>query len=367
MLRAARRDPQIILTKFFLPYLQQNYQDSLEVMRDAQLVLTNSVAFGSKLAAETLALPHIGVVLQPYTLLSAFDPPLISNAELLSKLAYRLGPASTRAALQIGRWISARWAAPIHQFRRQIGLPETDAHPFFEGQFTGARAVGLYSRLLGDIQPDFPPHFVLAGFAFYDGPAQGTELNAQLERFLENADPPLVFTRGTSAVYDSDRFAHVAIEAVQQLQQRAILVLDDDQRLALQSRLPRDILVTGYLPYSTVFRRAKAIVHHGGIGTTAQALRSGRPQLIAPYFVDQPDNAARVRRLGVARVIDHGAWTTSRAARELRALLNDAELGMRAQAVAREISQERAVETVATLAAELLGLPLFKAAARSLH
>jgi hypothetical protein len=47
--------------------------------------------------------------------------------------------------------------------------------------------------------------------------------------------------------------------------------------------------------------------------------------------------------------------------------LNDAELGMRAQAVAREISQERAVETVATLAAELLGLPLFKAAARSLH
>ncbi len=54
-----------------------------------------------------------------------------------------------------------------------------------------------------------------------------------------------------------------------------------------------------YVPFSKVLPRAAALVHHGGIGTTAQALAAGVPQLVVPFAHDQPDNAARVRRLGV--------------------------------------------------------------------
>ena len=58
-----------------------------------------------------------------------------------------------------------------------------------------------------------------------------------------------------------------------------------------------------YAPYSALFSRASLVVHQGGVGTTAQCLRAGRPMLIMPYSHDQPDNARRMRRMGVARVI----------------------------------------------------------------
>jgi rhamnosyltransferase subunit B len=354
MLRAAKRRPQIILTKFFLPYLRQSYEDSLAVLADAGLVLTNTVAFGAKLAAERLRLPHLGVVLQPYTLLSAFDPPLVGNAQWLSRMAYRGGMLSTRAFLKVGRIVASTWARPIHQFRRQIGLPQTRLNPFFEGQYLGARPVGLYSKLLGDIQPDFPNRFVIAGFAFYDGQPRGRDADSGLESFLEQGPPPLTFTQGTSAVHDSERFARVAIEAVEQLKERAILVLDDELRVRLQPRISQNVLLTGYLPYSKIFGRSKAIIHHAGVGTMAQALRSGRPQLITPYFADQPDNAARVERLGIARVIPPGHWSAHRVAHELRSITMDTALAARAASVAQQIERERAVDTVVRIAVEAL-------------
>jgi len=101
MLRAAKKRPQIILTKLILPYLQQSYDDAMLAMAGAQLVITSSIALGAKLAAEKLGVIHIGVVLQPSVLLSSFDPPLLGNAPRLSKLAYAGGFGTTQAFLRI--------------------------------------------------------------------------------------------------------------------------------------------------------------------------------------------------------------------------------------------------------------------------
>jgi rhamnosyltransferase subunit B len=86
----------------------------------------------------------------------------------------------------------------------------------------------------------------------------------------------------------------------------------------------------------------------------AQALRSGRPQLITPYFVDQPDNAARVERLGIARVVSSGNWSAHRVAQELRSITTDAALSARAASVAQQIERERGVDTVVRIAVEAL-------------
>src|SRR5581483_3849943 len=103
---------------------------------------------------------------------------------------------------------------------------------------------------------------------------------------------------------------------------------------------PESIFVADYVPYSSIMPRCAAIVHQGGIGTTAQALRAGRPMLVVPWSHDQPDNAERVRRLGVARVANRARYTAQRAERELRILLEEKRYDDRARRIAEEIAGE---------------------------
>jgi len=86
-------------------------------------------------------------------------------------------------------------------------------------------------------------------------------------------------------------------------------------------------------------------VHQGGVGTTAQCLRAGRPMLIMPYSHDQPDNARRMRRLGAARVVLRSRYTAKRVARVLRAMLAEPEYEEEAQKAAQEIASENGAST----------------------
>jgi rhamnosyltransferase subunit B len=352
-MRAARRRPQVILQRFVLPYLEQSYEDALAIVDGAALVFASSLSFGARLAAETLRVPSVAVVLQPSMLWSATDPTLFGD-HATARWLHAGGPGVNRAALGVIRRISRHWGRPIERFRRRLGQP-AGGHPLFEGQWDGAaRVLGLYSALLGDRQPDHPANLLVAGFSFYDG---GGELPLSLRQFMDDGPPPLVFTLGTSAVHDSRQFVTVALAALEALRERAVLVLDEDQCRYWQSRVSGRVYVSAYLPYSEVFPRARLIVHHGGIGTTAQALRAGRPQLIAPYFVDQPDNAMRVKRLGAGRVVPHARWTAATLMRELQSLREDTAIAQRATAMAAHIMAEDGATTAARLARELLRTP----------
>jgi UDP:flavonoid glycosyltransferase YjiC (YdhE family) len=83
------------------------------------------------------------------------------------------------------------------------------------------------------------------------------------------------------------------------------------------------------------------VVHQGGVGTTAQALRAGRPMLVVPFGFDQPDNATRVTRLGVARTLARSRYTSARVARELSALLADPRSASLAAKIAPHLRAER--------------------------
>ncbi len=141
---------------------------------------------------------------------------------------------------------------------------------------------------------------MVAGFTFYDGTQGGAELTPELKQFLDAGEPPIVFTLGSAAVMTPGSFYQESIQAAKLLNRRAVLLIGKN---APPENLPDDILAVSYAPYSQIFPYACAIVHQGGIGTTAQALRAGRPTLVMPYSHDQPDNAARVERLGTSRTI----------------------------------------------------------------
>jgi UDP:flavonoid glycosyltransferase YjiC (YdhE family) len=103
--------------------------------------------------------------------------------------------------------------------------------------------------------------------------------------------------------------------------------------------------VAEYAPYSALFSRASVVVHHGGVGTTAQCLRAGKPMLIMPYSHDQPDNARRMQRLKVAKVIEKKRFTPARVARKLNLILGDAGFAEQGKFVAQQLAREDGART----------------------
>ena len=202
--------------------------------------------------------------------------------------------------------------------------------------------LALFSRFLADRQPDWPPQTVITGFPFYEEGGDAG-MAAGLAEFLNNGEPPVVFTLGSSAVRDAGPFYEHGAAAAVKLARRAVLVIGEDPRNRPAS-LPKGMIAVEYASFSRLFPRALAVVHQGGVGTTAEALRSGRPMPVVPFAVDQPDNASRVTRLGVARTIPRRRATPSRVATELRHLLDDPAYMQKASEVGEGIRREEGVQ-----------------------
>jgi UDP:flavonoid glycosyltransferase YjiC (YdhE family) len=200
----------------------------------------------------------------------------------------------------------------------------------------------MFSRWLAAPQPDWPASAVATGFLCFDddGP---DGLPPELARFLEAGPPPVVFTLGSSAVHDPGRFYEHGAEAARRLGLRSVLLVGREPRWK-PSALPQDCAVFDYAPYSQLFPRCAAIVHQGGVGTTAQCLRAGKPMLVMPFSHDQPDNAARVTRLGLARTLPRSA-SVRRMTRDLHSLLSDPGFAARAASIGEKVRAEDGAAT----------------------
>jgi rhamnosyltransferase subunit B len=351
---------EFVMRKLILPYLRQSYEDMMTATQGASLVVTSSFAFGATLAAQKRALPYINVALQPIMIPSVYDPPSMISFPRLSRLHPRLARKLIGALSAAMHRRIAPWAQPIHDLRHELGLPAAQANPLLEGQLSPYGTIGLYSPLLGAVQPDFAPHTSIAGFAYYDSENGGAQrLEPALERFLRAGPAPLVFTLGSQAVHNAGNFYSESLAAARELRQRAVILVGPGGRSQLPAELPAEIMACSYAPYSLLFPNAAAIIHHGGVGTTAQALRAGRPQLVVPFWGDQPDNAARVARLGVARTLARKHYRAARLRKELAALAGQPSYAARAAQVGRTVARENGAEQTARLIDALLrkGVP----------
>jgi rhamnosyltransferase subunit B len=351
--RVVRRS-DFLFRKLVMPYLRAAYEDMLSATADADLVLSSSLAFGARLAAEKRGIPWIAVVLQPMMFLSAYDPPVVPGLQWMSRLLRELGPAPTRHALRLLKMAVNTVFGPLHALRADLGLPPGAQDPLFDGQFSAPGAIGLYSKLLGDVQPDYPQPCSIVGFATFDseeGPS--ALLDPKLNEFLNSGAAPLVFTLGSLVVNSPGGFYRESVCASRLLGRRAVLLAGEKAGELAHLNSPQ-VFVCPYAPHSQLFPRAAAIVHHGGIGTLAQALRSGRPQLIVPHFADQPDNAARALRLGVARVASPGGYRAAPVSRDLGRLLGEGCYLARAQETAAALAAEDGAARAARIVLDTL-------------
>jgi rhamnosyltransferase subunit B len=166
------------------------------------------------------------------------------------------------------------------------------------------------------------------------------EADSELMQFLNADEPPLVFTLGSSAVITPGNFYRESIQAANRLNRRAVLLMGKN---APPENLSKNIIAVNYAPYSQIFSRASVVVHQGGIGTTAQALRAGCPTLIVPYSHDQPDNAARVERLGTSRTLSRKQYSTPQIVKELSELFANPNYAARAREIGHLIQTEDGV------------------------
>lgn len=329
---------EFAVRRIAMPFLKAAYDTMAQACADADLVVTHTSAFAARLAAEKLRLPWLSAVLAPFAFMSEFDPPLLLASPTLEQIRKHAGVGLERAVIHVLKLWAAPWTDTYRRMREELGLP-AQPNPLFEGQFSPLGTLALYSKLFGAPQPDFPRRTTITGFSFFDASASARGLDPALGRFLEAGPPPLVFTVGSALIHEPRGFFEAAAGAAYMLGRRAVLLAgaDDPQ---LRKLAGRDIYVaSGFVPHSAIFPRADAVIHHGGVGTTAQALRAGRPELVVPYTADQPDNAMRLARMGVSRTLPIGMFTARRAALEI------ARLSARGY-------QRRARETAVALAAE---------------
>lgn len=233
----------------------------------------------------------------------------------------------------------------FNRWRASHGLPPV--HRAFKEWLNSPRLViGMFPEWYGPRQPDWPEHFHQASFPLWDDP-HGSPMDAGLAAFLDAGAPPVVASPGSANRHAAPFFA-AAAEALRRLGRRGLFLTGFSEQLP--SHLPATILHRPYAPFSAVLPRSAALVHHGGIGTAAQAFAVGVPQLVMPMGFDQPDNALRAEREGVARWLTPSRFTGERVTRALDTLLNDAAV---ARAVALCRDRLRGVNGIA-MAADLV-------------
>ena len=341
---------QVLVRDLLMPHLRESHQQLRAAAVDCDLLISHPLTFMLQVVAAEQRKPWLCTVLAPASFLSRNDPPALAPINSL-QIARRMGPWAYNPLLRFIRGRVRSWERELHAYRRELGLPASDKVMVFEGQFSPQGTLALFDAALMRPQPDWPAHTRICGAPLYDGSVADPQVLTQLQRFLAAGDAPIVFALGSSAVWLGGNFWSAAAEAATQLGRRAILVTGTSS----VPQLPASIRAFDYLPYSQVFPHASVVVHQAGIGTLSQALRAGRPQLITPVWFDQPDNAARAVKLGVARTLPFRRVTAARLVQQLRPLLAESAYVRAAQTQAAALNAFDGAGVAARYISEALG------------
>jgi rhamnosyltransferase subunit B len=338
-----RRSFPLLVREGITPLLRPLF-DIIAAADPARTVVAAScLTVGARVAQEALGVPMATLLLQPSMLRSAHRSPVLAGVRPPDWIP----PAWKRRYYGlIDRLVIDPVLVPaVEPLRRELGLPPQRRH-FDRWLFSTTRTIGLFPDWFAEPQPDWPPQVRLAGFIRFDPAdvaptaAQTAELR-EMEDFLAAGEAPLVFTPGSAMKQGRDFFA-AAAEAAGRLGRRAVLLTRFPEQLP--DRLPRGVRHFGYLPLARLLPRAAALVHHGGIGTMAQALAAGIPQMVMPLAFDQFDNAWRLERLGVAASLSAARFRGPTLARKLAVLLDDAALAGRCRNLAARMDNAASLE-----------------------
>jgi UDP:flavonoid glycosyltransferase YjiC (YdhE family) len=338
-----------VIARYMEPMLRRVYDAIVKHYRRGEtIVAAGTLAFGARIAQERLGYAMATIHLQPVMFRSGFQAPVLPSFPM-----YDWMPTWWKHSLF---WLADHlvvdrvYGPPINALRKEVGLPPV--RRLFDGWFhSPQRIIGLFPEWFAPLQPDWPAQLRLTSFPRHDGRLD-EDLPADVRAFLDAGEPPLVFTPG-SAMAQGRRFFEQSLHACRLLGRRAMFVTQYLENIP--ERLPDNVRHFHYVPFGRLLPHAAAMIHHGGIGTSSQALAAGVPQLVMPFTHDQPDNAARLRRLGVARQLPAAKYRGPVAARLLDELLRSPAVARHCKVQSERLAREDPWEETCRLLEELTG------------
>ena len=315
-------------------FLRRQYDLLSQLVTGETVLVANPGVFAARLVHEKRGTPLANVLLQPGLIPSSIAPPIMQGFSFLNRAPRPVWKMFWRALDVVGYVLVGR---DLNRLRAALGLKPM--RRIFQNWLSPQLALGMFPEWYGQPQADWPPQIRLTGFPMFDA-RPDNDLSPGLLEFCRAGTPPIAFTFGTGMAHPAGLFG-ASLEACKVLGRRGVFLTK--HRNALPTVLPSSILFCAFAPFQKLFPLCAAVVHHGGVGTVANAMASGTPQLIQPICFDQMDNGARVKRLGIGDWLTGGRASGTEIAKALTALMTP-DTSARCRAMATRFEKINALE-----------------------
>lgn len=293
--------------------VEEAYPDVLNVCRGADLVITSDTTSGIA-EAEKLGVPWISVTLQPARL------PL-------------MGTKPSPLAQAIGKLL----VMPTNRFRKRVGAPAVQD---ISSMMSERMILLPVSCQVAPHDTHWPAQVHQISY-WFARPLTGWSPPAELLNFLAEGEAPIAVSLGVMSLAGkrARQGARIILEAIQSAGVRAIVQGWD--KTLIPPELSRVVYPAGSMPHSWLFDQVKLVIHHGGFGTTAAALRAGVPSIVVPHIIDQFYWGQRVFELGVGpKFISRGQLATQKLQQAIAQALWDSQMQMKAAKLGQAIRCE---------------------------
>ena len=311
------------------------------------VLVANPGVLAARLVQEKLGTSTASLLLQPGPVPSIFDPPKLPVGMAIP--AWLPLPLRKIYWLPLAAFGYAVVAPSLNRVRADLGL--SPVRRVFRWWLSPDLVIGLFPDWYAAPQPDWPPQLRLAGFGRFDGEQQ--PLPEDVRMFCEEESPPIAFTLGTGMMHAAD-FFRTAVAACDALGARGLLLTKYPDMIP--TNLTARVRHCAFAPFRQLLPLCRSVVHHGGIGTTAAALEAGCPQLVLPLAWDQPDNAARVAKLGVGLTLGPRHRSSDDVCHALSRLMS-LDVGDQCRVIASRANGDDGLELAATWVEELASPP----------
>jgi UDP:flavonoid glycosyltransferase YjiC (YdhE family) len=229
----------------------------------------------------------------------------------------------------------------INRLRNQLSLPAVNK---WESWLAYPPAVALWPDWFAAHDPAWPPGVTPVGFIIDQ--EDSDQVPADLQAYFSGGERPILITGGTG-LYLTAEFYKTSAGACSLLKRRALLVTQHREHVPQGFR--DSFRWFDYLPFNKVMKNVAAVIHHGGRGTLSSAIAAGVPQLVLAMGADRPDNAIRLKDLGVAEYLLPPEWQPAALAEKLHALIQSEVVAKRCKALAATMAATDAIGSACDL------------------